>query len=69
MDFTLIKKNLEIVKQLKLSPLEDGWFRELVSSKNALTKEDGQSRNFITGIYYLLEREVKNAWDRIKNAD
>ena len=38
-------------------------------SKNFLIREDGQSRNFITGIYYLLERDAKSAWHRVKNAD
>ena len=45
------------------------WFREIVRSENSLIREDGQSRNFITGIYYLLERDAKSAWHRVKNAD
>ena len=64
------QKNIEIIKQFKLSPHpEGGWFREIVRSKNALTRYDGQIRNFITGIYYLLERDSKSAWHRVKNAD
>tara|TARA_B100000886_G_scaffold24171_1_gene15477 strand:- start:202 stop:363 length:162 start_codon:yes stop_codon:yes gene_type:complete len=35
---------------------------------SSLIREDGQSRNFITGIYYLLEKDSKSAWDRVKNA-
>ena len=64
------KNYIEIIKQFNLSPHpEGGWFREIVRSKNALIREDGQSRNFITGIYYLLERDAKSAWHRVKNAD
>jgi len=64
------KKNIEIIKQFNLSPHpEGGWFREIVRSENSLIREDGQSRNFITGIYYLLERDSKSAWHRVKNAD
>ena len=56
------KKNIEIIKQFNLSPHpEGGWFREIVRSKNALVREDGQIRNFITGIYYLLGRDAKSA--------
>ena len=62
------KKNIEIIKQFNLSPHpEGGWFREIVRSENSLIREDGQSRNFITGIYYLLERDAKSAWHRVKN--
>jgi len=64
------KKNIELIKQFNLSPHpEGGWFREIVRSENSLIREDGQSRNFITGIYYLLERDAKSAWHRVKNAD
>ena len=64
------QKYIEIVKKFNLSPHpEGGWFKEIVRSKNFLTREDGQKRNFITGIYYLLERDKKSTWHRIKNAD
>ena len=64
------QQNIKIIKQFNLSPHpEGGWFREIVRSKNSLIREDGQSRNFITGIYYLLERDAKSAWHRVKNAD
>jgi len=66
----LNKKNIEIIIQFNLSPHpEGGWFREIVRSKSSLIREDGQSRNFITGIFYLLERDAKRAWHRVKNAD
>ena len=56
------KKNIEIIKQFNTSPHpEGGWFREIASSENYLLREDGQIRNFITGIYYLLERDAKSA--------
>ena len=61
------QKNLEIIKKFKLSPHpEGGRFREILRSKNYLIREDGQSRNFITGIYYLLEKNSKSAWHRVK---
>ena len=64
------QKNLEIIKKFKLSPHpEGGWFREILSSKNSLIREDAQSRNFIKGIYYLLKRDSKKAWYKVKNAD
>ena len=64
------QKSLEIIKQFNLSPHpEGGWFREIVRSKNSLIREDGQRRNLITGIYYLLEKDAKSAWHRVKNAD
>ena len=47
----------------------DGLERLFVRSKNSLIREDGQIRNFITGIYYLLEKDAKSAWHRVKNAD
>ena len=64
------KKIVEIIKKFNLSPHpERGWYKEIVRSKSSLTREDAQKRNFITGIYYLLERDAKSAWHRVKNAD
>ena len=63
-------QNIEIIKKFNLSPHpEGGWLREIVSSKNSLIRGYGQSRNIIRGIYYLLERDAKSAWHRVKNAD
>ncbi|ABV50019.1 Hypothetical protein P9215_04031 [Prochlorococcus marinus str. MIT 9215] len=51
------QKNLEIIKKFNLSPYpEGGWFSEIVRSKNYLIRKDDQSRNFITGIYSLFEK-------------
>ena len=64
------QKKIEIIKKFNLSPHpEGGWYREIVRSKSSLTREDGQKRNFITGIYYLLGKDAKSAWHRVKNAD
>ena len=64
------QQSTEIIKQFNLSPHpEGGWFREIIRSKNFLTREDGKKRNYITGIYYLLERDAISAWHRVKNAD
>jgi len=47
-------KKIEIIKQFNLSPHPAGGrLRESERSKNSLTREDGQGRNFTTGIYYL----------------
>ena len=52
------QKKIEIIKKFNLSPHPEGrWFKEIVRSKNSLIRDDGQSRNFITGIYYLLGRD------------
>ena len=54
------KKNIEIIKKFNLSPHpEGGWFREIVRSENSLIREDGQSRNFITGIYFRVAINCK----------
>ena len=64
------KKIIEIIKQFNLSPhQEGGWFKEIVRSKSLLIREDGQTRNYITGIYYLLDKEAKSAWHRVNKAD
>ena len=64
------KKNIEIIKKFNLSNHpEGGWFREIVRSMNSLTREEGQRRKLISGIYYLLEKDEKSAWHRLKNAD
>jgi len=66
----LNQKSIQIIKQFNLSPHpEGGWFREIVRSKGFLKREDGQTRNYITGIYYLLERGSKSLWHRVNNAD
>ena len=54
------QKNIEIIKQFNLSPHpESGWCREIVRSKNSIIREDGQNINFISGIYYLLDKDEK----------
>ena len=64
------QKSLEIIKQFNLSlHLEGGFFREIVRSNSSVTIEDGQRRNLITGIYYLLERDARSAWHRVNNSD
>ena len=64
------QKNIEIINKFKLIPHpEGGWFREIFRSKNSLIRKDGQKRNFITGIYYLIEKGSKSSWHRVKDAD
>ena len=60
----------EIIKLFNLTPHpEGGWFKEIIRSNSFLKREDGETRSFITGIYYLLKRHEKSAWHRVKNAD
>ena len=64
------QKSIEIIKKFNLSPHpEGGWFREILRSKSCTLREDGQTRNYITGIYYLLERDAKSSWHRVINSD
>ena len=66
----LDKKCSEIIKKFKLSPHpEGGWFKEVLRSKNFVTREDGQKRNNITGIYYLLCNGGKSSWHRVNFSD
>ena len=63
-------KSIDFIKKFKLtSHPEGGWYREIVRSESFLIREDGQKRNYISGIYYLLEKDAKSAWHRVKNAD
>ena len=60
------QKSIDIIKNFDLSPHpEGGWYREVVRSNNFLAMKDGQTRNYITGIYYLLERGEKSKWHRV----
>ena len=64
------KKSLEIIKQFKLLPHpEGGWFREILRSENYVTRKDGQNRNNITGIYYMLRKNEISTWHRVNSAD
>ena len=66
----LDKKSLEIINQFKLSNHpEGGWFREILRSKYYVKRKDGQKRNNISGIYYLLCKGEKSAWHRVNSAD
>ncbi len=66
----LNKSSSEIVNKFKLSPhSEGGWFREIIRSKNHVTRNDGQKRNTITSIYYLLGRSERSKWHRLNSSD
>ena len=42
----LDKSSSEIINEFKLSPHpEGGWFREIIRSKNHVTRNDGHKRN------------------------
>ena len=62
----LDKSSSEIINKFKLSPHpEGGWFREIIRSKNHVTRNDGQKRNNITSIYYLLCKSERSKWHRV----
>ena len=64
------KKSSDIINQFKLLPHpEGGWFREILRSKNYVIRDDGEKRNNITGIYYLLCKTEKSTWHRVNSAD
>ena len=64
------KKSSEIIKQFKLLPHpEGGWFREILRSENYVTRKDGEKRNNITGIYYMLRNKEISTWHRVNSAD
>ncbi len=64
------KKSSEIIKQfnLKAHP-EGGWFREILRSQSYVKRKDGEKRNNITGIYYMLRKNEKSTWHRVNYAD
>ena len=64
------KKISEIINQFKLLPHpEGGWFREILRSENYVIRQDGNKRNNITGIYYLLSKNEISSWHRVNSAD
>ena len=66
----LEKSSSEIINKLKLSlHPEGGWFREIIRGKNFVTRNDGQKRNTITSIYYLLCKSDKSKWHRVNSSD
>ena len=64
------KKSSEIIKQFKLTPHpEGGWFREMLRSESYIIRKDGEKRNNITGIYYMLHENEISTWHRVNSAD
>ena len=64
------KESSEIIKQLKLLPHpEGGWFREILRSENYVIRKDGEKRNNITGIYYMLLKNEISTWHRVNSSD
>ena len=64
------KKSSEIIKQfnLKAHP-EGGWFREILRGESYVIRKDGEKRNNITGIYYMLRKNEISKWHRVNYAD
>ena len=64
------KKSSEIIKQfnLKAHP-EGGWFREILRGESYVIRKDGEKRNNITGIYYMLRKNEISSWHRVNFAD
>jgi len=66
----LDKKNSEIINQFKLLPHpEGGWFREILRSESHVIRKDGERRNNITAIYYMLCKDEISTWHRVNSAD
>ena len=66
----LCKSSTEIINQFKLSlHPEGGWFREIIRSENLVNRNDGQKRNNITSIYYLLCANERSKWHRVNSSD
>ena len=66
----LNKRSSEIINTFKLKPHpEGGWFREIIRSENYVTRNDGQKRNNITSIYYLLCKSERSKWHRVNSSD
>ena len=64
------KKSSEIIKKFKLTPHpEGGWFREISRSESYIIRKDGEKRNNITGIYYMLRKNEISTWHRVNYAD
>ena len=64
------KKSALIINKFKLSPHpEGGWFREILRSENYVTRTDGEKRNNLTGIYYMLCKNEISTWHRVNSAD
>ena len=66
----LDKSSSEIINKFKLKPHpEGGWFREIIRGENYVTRKDGQKRNNITSIYYLLCKSERSKWHRLNSSD
>ena len=60
----------EIINQFKLIPHpEGGWFREILRSESYVTRKDGEKRNNVTAIYYMLSKDEISTWHRVNSAD
>ena len=64
------KTSSDIKDQFNLLPHpEGGWFREILRSESYVKREDGEKRNNITGIYYMLCKNEISTWHRVNSAD
>ena len=59
-----------LVKALGLQPHpEGGWFREVHRSPDTVRRNDGQQRNGLTVIWFLLTAQAISRWHRVVGAD
>lgn len=64
------KKLSELIEQFELAPHpEGGWYREVSRSDLKVERGDGQKRDNITGILFLLGENDHSCWHRVKDAD
>ena len=60
----------ELIEQFELAPHpEGGWYREVIRSDLKVKRGDGQKRNNITGILFLLGENDQSCWHRVNGAD
>ena len=60
----------QLIQKWDLQPHpEGGWFREMHRSTEQVTRSDGEQRNGITAILFLLDAESKSCWHAVHGAD
>ena len=61
---------LELIARYRLEPHpEGGWYRELHRSTEPVRRGDGESRDALTLILFLLEGGAVSRWHRVAGAD
>lgn len=60
----------ELIRRYDLQPHpEGGWYREVHRSAAQVTRADGQRRDALTAILFLLQAGERSCWHRVRHAD